>query len=85
MKKEETKKEEAKQEITDIGKEKAKKIALEHAGLSESKVTRLQVEKDVDDGKVKYEVEFKSGNKEYSYEINGSNGKILDSEVEVDD
>ncbi len=70
---------------TDIGKEHAKKIALGHAGLSESEVTRLHVECDDDDGRLKYEVEFVCGNKEYNYEINGTSGYIHDCEVEIDD
>ncbi len=32
-----------------------------------------------------YEVEFKSGNKEYDYEIDAATGAILKHEAEVDD
>ncbi len=71
--------------VTDIGKEKAKSIALSNAGLTESQVTRLHVERDVDDGRIEYSVEFKANGKEYDYEISGSNGKILDYDVEVAD
>lgn len=72
-------------ESTDIGKAKAKAIALEHAGVTESQVTSLNVERDVDDGNVEYSVEFTVGNKEYDYEIDGATGKILDYDVETED
>ena len=65
-----------------IGKDKAKSIALKHAGLSSSDVTGLQVEYDKDDGVPVYEVEFNYNRKEYSYEIHGYTGKILSREVD---
>lgn len=69
----------------DIGKEKAKSLALKHAGLSESKVSRLRVERDLDDGRIEYSVEFAANGKEYDYEISGKDGKILDVDVDVED
>jgi len=77
----------AKKEETaaDIGREKAKSIALKHAGFSESEVLRLHVEKDYDDGRIEYSVEFTADGKEYDYEISGSSGKILDYDVEIED
>ena len=70
---------------TDIGKGKAKSVALGHAGLSESQVLRLKVERDVDDGRVEYSVEFIANGKEYDYEISAKDGKILDIDVEKED
>lgn len=69
----------------DIGKEKAKSIALGNAGLSESQVSRLRVERDLEDGRVEYNVEFTANGKEYDYEISGSDGKILDVDVDRED
>jgi len=69
----------------DIGKEKAKSIALTHAGVTESQVTRLRVERDMDDGRIEYSVEFNANGQEYDYEISGSTGKILDYDVEKQD
>lgn len=69
----------------DIGKEKAKSIALGNAGLSESQVSRLKVERDLDDGRVEYSVEFTANGKEYDYEISGADGKILDVDVDRED
>lgn len=70
----------AKKEV--IGKDKAKSIALKHAGLSADDVTGLKVELDEDDGVQVYEVEFDHGRKEYSYEINAKTGKIRSYEID---
>ena len=69
----------------DIGYAKAKSIALNHAGVSENKAYDMEIELDDEDGRLIYEVEFKSGNMEYSYEINASTGAILKHEAELDD
>ena len=69
----------------DIGYAKAKSIALNHAGVSENKAYDMEIELDDEDGILVYEVEFKSGNMEYSYEINAATGAILKHEAELDD
>ena len=69
----------------DIGYAKAKSVALNHAGVSEGKAYDLEIELDDEDGRLIYEVEFKSGNMEYSYEINAATGAILKHEAELDD
>ena len=69
----------------DIGYAKAKSVALNHAGVSEGKAYDMDIELDDEDGRLIYEVEFKSGNMEYSYEINASSGAILKHEAELDD
>ena len=69
----------------DIGYAKAKSIALNHAGVSENKAYDMDIELDDEDGRLIYEVEFKSGNMEYSYEINADTGAILKHEAELDD
>ena len=68
----------------DIGHAKAKSIALHHAGVSENKSYDMEIELDDEDGTLVYEVEFKSGNMEYSYEINAATGAILKHETELD-
>ena len=67
---------------SDIGAEKAKSIALSHAGFTASQVQRLKVEKDYDDGRLEYEVEFYAGTTEYDYVISGVDGTILEQDVE---
>ena len=69
----------------DIGHAKAKSIALNHAGVSESKAYDMEIELDDEDGILVYEIEFKSGGMEYSYEINAATGAILKHETELDD
>ena len=69
----------------DIGYAKAKSVALNHAGVSEGKAYDMEIELDDEDGRLIYEVEFKSGNMEYSYEINAASGAILKHEAELDD
>ena len=69
----------------DIGYAKAKSIALNHAGVSENKAYDMEIELDDEDGTLVYEVEFKSGGMEYSYEINAASGAILKHEAEIDD
>ena len=68
----------------DIGHGKAKAIALNHAGVSESKAYDMEIELDEEDGMLVYEVEFKSGGMEYSYEINAATGAIVKQEAEPD-
>ena len=69
----------------DIGYAKAKSIALNHAGVSESKAYDMDIELDEEDGKLVYEVEFKSSGMEYDYEIDAATGTILKQEAERDD
>lgn len=63
-----------------IGTDKAKSIALNHAGLS--KVTFTKSELDSDDGTRVYEIEFIAGNKEYEYKINAYTGKIIERDMD---
>ena len=69
----------------DIDHAKAKSIALNHAGVSENEAYDMDIELDDEDGILVYEVEFKSGNMEYDYEINAATGAILKYESELDD
>ncbi|MCH5279339.1 MAG: PepSY domain-containing protein [Christensenellaceae bacterium] len=68
-----------------IGEDAAKRIALNHASLKESDVTRLRVKLDEDDDRVIYEVKFHANGYEYDYEIDAANGKIVDYDKEWDD
>ena len=61
-----------------ISKDEAKQIALDHANVTN--ITNYEIE--LDDNK--YEIEFKYNNKEYSYEINATTGKIIEYEIDTD-
>ena len=69
----------------DIGHAKAKSIALNHAGVDANTVYDMNIQLDVEDGTIIYEVEFKSGHREYDYEIDAATGAILHHETEIDD
>ena len=71
--------------VQDIGYAKAKSIALNHAGLRENQAYDMDIELDDEDGTLIYEVEFKSGNMEYDYEIDAASGAILKHETELED
>lgn len=61
-----------------IGEDKAKSIAVEHAGLSASDVTFSKVKLENDDGYKVYEIEFYVNSTEYEYKIDASTGTILE-------
>lgn len=65
---------------SDIGSEAALAAALSHAGVSQDQVYDLEVQRDRDDGRLEYEIEFKTGGWEYEYTINAADGTILDYE-----
>lgn len=67
-----------------ITEEDAKSIALKHSGFSESDVKGLRVTRDRDDGRQEYEVEFRDGFTEYSYEIDATTGEIISYEIDND-
>jgi uncharacterized membrane protein YkoI len=68
-----------------IGKSKALKVALKHAGLKKSQVRDIDVERDYEHGRWIYEVDFEKGKKEYNYDIHAKTGKVLYEEIEYDD
>ena len=67
------------------GREKAIEVALGHAGFTEDEVSGLRCEKDYDDGREIYDVEFRHGGYEYSYDIDANNYRILDWDKDYDD
>lgn len=68
-----------------IGEAKAQELALSHAGVTDSQISRLKIEMDVENGQMVYEVDFKAGGYEYEYEIGAVDGKIVKSEKDRDD
>ena len=68
----------------DIGVEKAKEIALAHAGLSQDKVSFVKAELDYEDGIKVYDIEFYSGNVEYDYEISVADGSIISADRDIE-
>lgn len=68
----------------DIGLEKAKEIALNHAGLKSNNVKFVKTKINYEDGKKIYEIEFYKGNNEYDYEIDATTGKIIDFDYDAE-
>ena len=68
---------------SEISVEKAKQIALSHAGVSSARFTKAKI--DYENGVKVYEIEFKVGNMEYEYDINVVNGAIVSSSAKIDD
>ena len=68
----------------DIGIERAKQIALSHAGLSQGSVSFVKAELDHEDGVKVYDIEFYSGNVEYDYGINAATGAIISVDRDIE-
>ena len=68
---------------SEISVEKAKQIALSHAGVGSARFTKAKI--DYENGVKVYEIEFKVENMEYEYDINVLNGAIVSSSAEIDD
>ena len=68
-----------------ISREKAKSIALNHAGVKEADARGLEIELDYEKGVHVYEVSFESGKYDYDYDIDAYTGAIKFSEKDFDD
>ncbi len=71
--------------VKTISREQAKTIALQHAGLADAAIRRVEAERDIERGVLVYEVEFDHNGYEYSYNIHAETGEILWFEKELDD
>lgn len=68
-----------------IGKDAAKAAALAHAGVTADSITGYECELDRDHGAYIYEIEFRSGNCEYDYDINAETGAVVKFQKDLDD
>lgn len=60
-----------------INPQKARGIALEHAGAAAENVTDFEIDLDRKNGVAVYEVEFRTGDTEYDYVINAQTGEVI--------
>lgn len=67
-----------------ITAEKAKEIALKHAGLKFEEVKFIKVELDKERGFTVYDVEFYKGNIEYDFEIDAKTGKVREFDKDIE-
>ena len=55
---------------------------MQNAGIDAASATFTKAKLDKDDGLYVYEIEFISGETEYSYEISATDGTIIDKDSE---
>lgn len=67
-----------------ISVDKAKDIALKHAGVSAANARFVKSKLDSENGRKIYEVEFYVGRSEYEYDIDAITGQILSHKVDLD-
>lgn len=60
-----------------IGADSAKAAALEHAGITATDASFINVDLDENDGTLYYDVEFNANGQEYDYEIDALTGAVL--------
>ena len=62
----------------------AKAAALKHAGLTEADVTFVHANLDRDDGRMEYEIEFYTADKEYDYDIDAVTGEVVSCDFDAE-
>ncbi len=67
-----------------ITADKAREIALSHAGVKAAEASFIKTELEWEHGRAEYEVEFYSGNTEYDYELDAITGNILSYDRDVE-
>ncbi len=72
------------QDEAKITSDEALDIALKRAGLSKEKIHDLENELDMENGKLVYEIDFDSGNEEYSFNVDAKTGDISEAKRERD-
>ncbi len=61
---------------TKISRDKALEIALNHAGLKQENIRGLDIELDKENGVTVWDIDFESGDMDYSYDINAETGEM---------
>ena len=65
-----------------ISPEEAEAAALEHAGLGRDEVTFIKTEREIDDKRDIYEIEFICGGTEYEYKVDPLRSDIINFEID---
>ncbi|MFU2206003.1 PepSY domain-containing protein [Streptococcus pluranimalium] len=66
-----------------ISESRAKAIAIRDANLNSKEITRIKIEKDIDDGMAVYEIDLMTVEGEYEYTIDGKTGDIVTRDAEL--
>ncbi|MBQ8203207.1 MAG: PepSY domain-containing protein [Clostridia bacterium] len=69
---------------TKLSADEALDIALKEAGVTKDSISGLENHLDRENGVLVYEVEFRSGNTEYSFDINADTGEVVDRDRDLD-
>lgn len=67
-----------------LSADEALDIAIKEAGVAKESIRELENHLDRENGVLVYEIEFKSGNMEYSYDINANTGLVVDRDKDLD-
>lgn len=67
-----------------ITADRAKELALTHAGVKAADAVFLKAKLDWDDGRAEYDVEFYVGNTEYDYDIDAITGTVLSFDQDIE-
>lgn len=59
-----------------ISRDEAKKIALDHAKVTDTDIKNYHIDLDKDNGVLEYDIEFDHNGTEYDYEIDANTGEI---------
>ena len=70
-------------ENPELSEQEAKAAAFSHAGIAEDDVLALQISKGTENGSPVYEIEFKTAEKSYDYDVVRNSGEILRSSYDV--
>ena len=65
-----------------ISLDEAKQIALDYAGVKAAEASFTKANRDWDDGREVYEIEFYAGNTEYEMDVDACTGRVTDFSME---
>ena len=65
-----------------ITEDEALAIALARVNLNADQISGLEIELTEDDGRMVYEIEFRSGGAEYEFTVNAVTGAVIDMEID---
>ena len=65
-----------------LTEDEALAIALARVNLNADQISGLEIELTEDDGRMVYEIEFRSGGAEYEFTVNAVTGAVIDMEID---
>ena len=68
-----------------ISRDEAKRIALDHAKVTDTDIKNYHIDLDKDNGVLEYDIEFDHSGTEYDYEIDANTGEIREHSTDKAD